>query len=108
LARRDHALHSSATDDVVSLSRLTREVVASLIPLFEQQEREVQADIQDQVFVGGDADALCDAVLNIVENALAHGQGTVAVRLYRAQDGAALLDISDEGPGVPAHLRETV
>lgn len=108
LARRDHALHSSATDDVVFLSRLTREVVASLIPLFEQQEREVEADIQDQVFVGGDADALCDAILNIVENALAHGQGTVAVRLYRAQDGAALLDISDEGSGVPAHLRETV
>lgn len=109
LARRDHAPRAGlAGEGQVSLSRMTREIVASLIPLFEQYRRKIDADILDCVFVEGDADALSDAIRNVVENALAHGQGTVDVRLYRAQDGGAVLDISDEGPGVRAHLRETV
>ncbi len=105
LAQRDHAAHAGGP---VSLSRLTRETVASLIPLFEQQRRELCADIEDHVQAAGEANALRDAIRNVVENALAHGRGTVCVRLSRAQDGGAVLDISDEGPGVPAHLRETV
>ncbi|NYT22612.1 HAMP domain-containing histidine kinase [Alcaligenaceae bacterium] len=108
LARRDHALHAGPPGGTVSLSRLAREVVASLIPLFERHHREIHADFLDQVLVGGDADALRDAIRNVVENALAHGAGAVAVRLYRAHDGGAVLDISDAGPGVPPHLRETV
>lgn len=108
LAQRDRAVHAGSIGAVFSLSRLTREIVASLIPLFEQHQREVRADIQDKVLVGGDADALGDAIRNVVENALAHGRGVVAVRLYRGQDGGAVLDMSDEGPGVPEHLREQV
>lgn len=108
LAQRDHAPSAGAAGDLVSLSRLTRETVASLIPLFEQRERAIQADIQDQVFVRGQADALRDAIRNVVENALAHGQGAVDIRLRRAPDGGAVLEVSDAGPGVPAHLRETL
>jgi signal transduction histidine kinase len=108
LAQRDHGLQADRAGGVVPLSRLTREVVASLFPLFERRQREIQADIADRIRVRGDVDALRDAIRNVLENALAHGQGTVGVRLRRTRDGEAVLDISDEGRGVPVHLRETL
>lgn len=108
LARRDHAAPAPMAGKTISLSRLTRETIASLVPLFEQQQRELHADIQDQVLVAGDADALRDAIRNVVDNALAHGRGTVSVRLRRVLDGGALLDIADQGSGVPPSLRQTV
>lgn len=110
LSRRDHAAHvcPEAPTIVSSLSRLTREAVASLIPLFEQQQRDLEADILDGVPVKGDPDALRDAIRNVVENALLHGQGTVTVRLYLEGQGRPVLDVSDAGPGVPGHMREAI
>lgn len=108
LARRDHAAPAPTIGQSTSLSRLTREIMASLIPLFEHEQRELLADIQDQVLLKTDPDALRDAIRNVLDNALAHGKGSVSVRLRQTLDGGAILDISDEGPGVPQHLRQTV
>lgn len=106
LARQDYALHQQPTSTAVSLSRLTRETIASLIPLFEQQGRPVEADIEDKIFVRGEADALRDAIRNLLENALQHGQGTVCIRLQRGSAGEVMLDISDEGKGIPLEAQD--
>ncbi|WP_226953762.1 sensor histidine kinase [Mesopusillimonas faecipullorum] len=108
LARRDHAGNTSPATGTVSLSRLTREIIASLIPLFEQQSRELCADIEDRISVVADADALRDAIRNLIENALVHGKGSVSVKLHRTPESDIFLDVCDEGPGVPAHQRELV
>jgi signal transduction histidine kinase len=51
-----------------------------------------------------DAERLHQVVANFVENAVRHSppQGLVTVRAVAAPDGGARLEVSDEGPGIPA------
>ncbi|MCK9510635.1 MAG: HAMP domain-containing histidine kinase [Pigmentiphaga sp.] len=107
LARQDHAGGDAAQAGSVSLSRIVRETIASLVPLFEQNQRDIQVDLQDHVRIVADAAAVRDAIRNVVENALLHGQGTVAVRLSQAgKGGGAILDVGDEGAGVPLDAQD--
>ncbi len=52
------------------------------------------------VRVNGDGQHLLRAVRNLMDNAARFADTTVEVRLHTA-DGMALLDISDDGPGIP-------
>ncbi|MBL8448079.1 MAG: HAMP domain-containing histidine kinase [Zoogloeaceae bacterium] len=51
--------------------------------------------------VEGDRDLLFQLFQNLLENALRHGAGTVAVELAR-DGGNARIQVRDQGPGVPA------
>jgi len=59
------------------------------------------------VKVHGDAQHLFRAVRNLMNNAARFASTTVTVRLSSA-DGVALLDISDDGPGIPEDEWERV
>jgi signal transduction histidine kinase len=59
------------------------------------------------VRVRGDRDRLARALRNLVENAARHARSTVSLRLY-AQGDNALIEISDDGDGVPVEDRERV
>ncbi len=56
--------------------------------------------------VDGDALALRRLTGNLLDNAVKFG-GRARARVY-AQDGAAVLEVDDEGPGVPEAQRETL
>jgi len=86
---------------VAPISRVVREAVASMLPLFETRGRRIRAAVPDRLQARGDADLLREAIRNVLENALFHGGGTVTVTLYHADQRGAALDITDEGPGVP-------
>lgn len=59
------------------------------------------------LIVHGVAKLLRRAVRNLLENARRHGAGTVTAGIWR--DGAeVVLTVTDNGPGVPAHLRERI
>jgi len=51
----------------------------------------------------GDRDLLFDAIANLVDNAIKHGRarGQVTVTC-ETKDGAAVISIADDGPGIPA------
>jgi signal transduction histidine kinase len=51
--------------------------------------------------------ALARAVSNVVDNAVQHGSA-VRVGLRVGEDGVAEIDVADDGPGIPAPLREKV
>jgi signal transduction histidine kinase len=51
--------------------------------------------------------ALSRALINIVDNGVKHG-GSVVVGLGLGEAGAAEIEISDDGPGIPATLRDKV
>lgn len=51
--------------------------------------------------------ALARAVSNIVDNAVQHGSA-VRVRLRLGEAGGAEVEVADDGPGIPALLREKV
>jgi two-component system OmpR family sensor kinase len=101
LARADAGRHGPR--DAVDLAAVVREAAGEAAPLAERHELEV--DAPGPVIVEGSADDLHRLVLNLIQNALVHTPaGTrVAVRL-REEDGA-LLEVEDDGPGVPAELR---
>ncbi|MBC9723835.1 HAMP domain-containing histidine kinase [Streptomyces sp. TRM68367] len=59
------------------------------------------------VKVRGDRDALARLVRNLADNAARHGR--TQIRLVTAEDaGDAVLEVSDDGPGVPAGERDRV
>jgi signal transduction histidine kinase len=57
--------------------------------------------------VTGDRDQLARAVHNLAENAARHAVRTVSFALAE-RDGTAVLEVGDDGPGIPAGERERV
>ncbi|MGG5258697.1 sensor histidine kinase [Phycicoccus avicenniae] len=55
----------------------------------------------------GDARDLRRLVRNLLDNAVRHASGRVAVRLH-LEGGSAVLEVSDDGPGVPSALRAQI
>jgi two-component system OmpR family sensor kinase len=69
----------------------------------------VSLDLPGPVTVTGVADDLHRLAGNLIENALLHTPpGTPVTVSVRRDDGSAVLEVSDRGPGVPADLRERV
>ena len=91
-------------------------VVSRCITPFKSQPRmKIEVDLPEDLQVLADAVELGRVVSNLLENARRYGQsisdGISHVRLHaRAEDGAVLLRLSDQGPGVPEptlqHLTE--
>ena len=107
LARQEGQPESDAPAQRTNLSRLTREVMVSLLPLFEAQNRLVDVDIEDGLLCRGNIDELREVLINLLDNALVHGAGTVQVSLHRAAEGIAL-EVADHGPGVPVEQQEAM
>ena len=102
LARADAG--RQAPREPVDFAGVVREAAGEAAPLAERHELELDATAP--VIVDGSADDLHRLALNLIQNALVHTPaGTrVRVRLTLREDGA-LLEVEDDGPGVPAELR---
>jgi len=106
LARKEQAGRERAPQQV-NVSRVAREAAAMITPLAEQAGRGLVVDLPEALPVSGRADDLRDMILNLLDNALAHGKGTISLQ-GRRQSGRCLLDVSDEGQGVPAAMAEAM
>lgn len=79
-------------------------------PVAEENDQTLVFDTEDQdAMVLGDQHLLTQMIANLVENALRHSpSGTrIEVTLARADD-SVLLQVSDNGPGIPAEERDKV
>jgi signal transduction histidine kinase len=68
-------------------------------------------DAADGSRICGDRDRLHQVVANLLDNAAAHSpaDGTVTIAAYpTASRGAVVLEVSDEGPGIPPDQRRHV
>ena len=66
-------------------------------------QRTWQARIAPGLVAVGDEELLCRAVDNLLANVHAHTpEGTAAVITAREADGSVVVEVSDNGPGVPA------
>jgi signal transduction histidine kinase len=90
----------------VDLADLVQEVVENVN--FECRAKgydgvSVEARVDASPTVTGFAEPLTSAIENIVRNAVRHSppNGKVIVRVGRADDGAATVDVDDSGEGVP-------
>ncbi|GAA2083363.1 HAMP domain-containing sensor histidine kinase [Kitasatospora saccharophila] len=67
----------------------------------------VRAELADGVRVLGNRTWLTRLLTNLVDNAQRYAEGRVEVRLA-VEDGAAVLEVRDDGPGIPEPDRERV
>ncbi|MEV0194935.1 HAMP domain-containing sensor histidine kinase [Nonomuraea sp. NPDC050691] len=70
-------------------------------------EPKVVVDIEPDVVVRGSRGHLARLVTNLLDNARRHAGTTVTVRV-RPGDGVAVLEVLDDGPGIPPEHREAV
>ena len=94
-------------ENLVDLRSQVGEVLGLLSPAGEERGLEMVVDCPGRpVTVRGEEEALRQALSNLVDNAVKYSGvgGRVLVRL-RADNGRAVLEVEDEGPGIPAeHL----
>lgn len=131
--RRDHHDQRTAiaaglvADEIARFQRLVDDLMQ-----LARTERPAQREAVDMAALAGEAcagrslpDGLVDILpgtgvrwlvdrrrveqilLNLLDNAVRYGGGPVAVRLY-GQDGTGVIEVDDEGPGVPVHDREII
>ena len=95
--------------DLLALSREDSAAPLDTEVALDELARASAADdvVAERVFVRGDREALARSLGNLVENARRHGQGRVALRV-RAIDSRVVVEVEDEGPGVPDEEQERV
>lgn len=114
LARLESAVRSQPEPTAVNLPRIVREATAMVLPLADDAGREIEVEIADDapISIQGHAADLRNMVRNLLDNALHHGRGRITVTLRRCREAGAehgaVLEVRDEGAGVPEELQETV
>jgi signal transduction histidine kinase len=69
-------------------------------------DRELQVENDRPLWLEGNADELHRMILNLLDNAARHTPPTSTVRLrLRAVDGDAVVEVSDDGPGIAPEMR---
>ena len=72
-------------------------------------ERELEIDNEHALPVEGNPDELHRMVLNLLDNAARHTQPGAKIELHVHRVGAeALVEIADDGPGIPAQIRAQI
>jgi signal transduction histidine kinase len=93
----------------VNLSETASEVVELYDAAAEQDGTRLTVAGDRLVLVTGDRDLIFDAISNLVDNAIKHGRrGGQVVVTSENRDGAGVVSISDDGPGIPAEQHEQV
>jgi signal transduction histidine kinase len=109
-------------DDLLDVSRITRgklelkkerldlaDAIARGIelasPLVEQRRQHLEVSVERGVFVDGDPARLAQVVSNLLVNAAKYTDEGGHLRVAaRAEDGAAVCSVRDDGIGIPAEL----
>lgn len=110
LARKEAAARAESVTSLhpIDFGRPVREAAASIMPMIENADRIIEVETPPEaVPVRGRGDDLRDMVRNLLDNALAHGRGTITIRLF-VSGAEAVLEVADQGPGVPPHLHEEI
>jgi signal transduction histidine kinase len=89
---------------VVDVAAVAQHVVDGCVATGEPRSRFVLTIAAGLPEIWGDVDKVHQVIVNLVENALRHGAGTVTVDIRPTGDGVEVR-VSDEGTGVPVDAR---
>ncbi len=105
LARADAG--RTGTRRACDLREIAAGALAEVRPIIGEHRVEIQA--AGPVPVLGNPDELHRLVLNLLENALRHTPpGTSVVVSARRRDGMAVIEVADDGPGLPPGMEEQI
>jgi two-component system sensor histidine kinase FlrB len=102
--------HGGTAREVVSVSALLEQVAQWLRPALRRGLRVTISTQAPDLMVRANAPSLVSAVLNLATNALQGATAELDLQLLarRTAQGRAQIVVSDNGPGVPAHIRERI
>jgi two-component system sensor histidine kinase QseC len=94
----------------LDLARIATEVIEELAPLIVEKDIAASLSHEDEpVFVRGHEVALTAMFRNLIENALRYTEAGGQVEVSMHRDGhSAVIDIYDNGPGIPEGRRQAV
>lgn len=93
----------------VALDDIARQGIADVHAYAASRDTELSLDAPAPVNIAGDAAALRILVRNLVDNAVRYSPPRSAVQAAVFEhDGAAVLQVDDAGPGIPADDRERI
>jgi signal transduction histidine kinase len=95
----------------VSLSGVAHEVAESFAPLLDAQGNRLELEIDGDVEIPGDRDAIGRVLRNLLENAVKYGPPGQTIRLTVVRTdplGGARVTVDDEGPGIPPEERSRI
>ncbi|MFD7547096.1 ATP-binding protein [Streptomyces sp. NPDC059578] len=85
------------------LDEVITQQLAEWRPAYRSEGRAVVSSGKRHLRAVGTPGAVAQVLAALIENSLVHGGGTVALRT-RVTGNQAVIEVTDEGPGVPAHL----
>jgi two-component system, sensor histidine kinase FlrB len=102
--------HGGAAREPVSVSALLEQVAQWLRPALREGVRLTISTQAPGLMLRANAPSLVSAVLNLATNALQAATSGLNLELLarRSTAGRAQIVVSDNGPGVPAHIRERI
>ena len=105
LARLD--AEPALRSEPVDLTAVVRDSVADALAV--QPGRATELNLPERCVVRGDEDALRQVMANLLGNVRAHTPSTAAVTVcLTGGPGDARVEVTDAGPGIPAHLTDRV
>jgi two-component system OmpR family sensor kinase len=98
-----------ARREPVNAGAVVREAAGEAAPLARGHGLTVDVQRGSSLVVEAPGDELHRLVLNLIQNALVHTpEGTAVDVRARGEDGWVVLEVSDEGPGIPPELRSQI
>lgn len=93
----------------VDMTQVVSSVLEELILAAQRREIDLGAELQDEARAAGNEQLLTALVANLVDNAIRYTQegGSVTARCRREGD-EVVLEVVDNGPGIPAEIRAHV
>lgn len=93
--------------DLTAVAETVAEVYA---PAAEEREQRLETRLQPGLAAWGDPELMTQMLANLIENAVVHGRqgGSILLSLAPGPNGGAVLEVADDGPGIPESERERV
>ena len=105
LARADAGRQVARTD--VDLARIAAGALDEVRPI--AGDRHLESQVEGPLPMSGNPDELHRLIRNLLENAVRHTPENTTVELTARRDGGeALLEVLDDGPGIPDGIEEQV
>lgn len=93
----------------IDLGMITTEVCDSLEVLASEKRQRIELDLADLVQVAAEPVLLRQAIANLVHNAIRYSPPGSTIRIAtRRSHGEAVIEVTDEGPGIGAEHRQMV
>ncbi len=108
LARAEQGRKSARAP--VDLAIVAQSVVDLLRVLAEEKKQSLEIDVVRPASLRGDSATLHQALTNLLDNAIRYtpAGGHIRVKVDCPPGGGALVDVTDDGPGIPPEERERI